>query len=137
MNSRHGAVGLLDLRATVADPPIWLHLSVLDPASAMGAFGMQRQVLATLFDPATVRPLDPFALSNMFQLTPAEARVAAALADGLTAGEVGALLGTTENTIRSQIRQVLIKLGARRVTDVVRLLRQGEALWASAGEALV
>jgi hypothetical protein len=35
------------------------------------------------------------------------------------------------------MREVIVKLGARRATDVVRLLRQGEALWSTAGSALV
>lgn len=133
----HGAATAIDMRATAADPPTWLHVSILTPTQAMGAFGDQAQALATLFDPTAVRPLDPFALSNMFDLTPAEARVAAGLADGLTAQEISALVGTAQTTVRTQVRQVLAKLGARRVVDVVRILRQGEALWATAGDALV
>ncbi len=36
------------------------------------------------------------------------------------------------NTVRTHVRNLLHKFGVRRVTDVVRLLRQGEALWAAA-----
>ncbi len=136
-HARHGASTVVDLRATAADPPTWLHLSLLVPGAVLGAFGDRPQVLATLFDPHHVKPLDPFALANMFQLTPTEAKVAARMADGLTAGQIGQAHGTTIATVRSQMRQVIVKLGARRATDVVRLLRQGEALWSTAGSALV
>ncbi len=124
---------MVDLRATEADAPTWLHLSLLVPEAVLGAFGRQPQILATLFDPQHVSPLDPFALSNMLKLTPAEAKVAARLADGLTADQIGAAHGTATATVRSQVRQVMAKLGAKRTADVVRMLRQGEALWAGAG----
>ena len=131
--SGHGASAMVDLRSTAADPPTWLQLSLLVPGAVLGAFGNQPQVLATLFDPRQVSSLDPFALTNIFGLTPAEAKVAVRLADGLSAQEIGQSHGTAQATVRSQIRQILLKLGAQRSVDVVRLLRQGEALWARAG----
>jgi len=129
---QHGRMQVVDLRRTSADPLAWLHLSAIAPDAALGAFGAEPQVLATLFDPQRVSALDPFALSNMFGLTPAEARVAAALGDGLTATQIGDQMGTSESTVRTQIRQVLDKLAVPRIVDVVRVLRQGEALWARA-----
>ncbi len=129
----HGSSATVDMRAGAADPPTWLHLSLLVPGSAMGAFGDVPLVLATLFDPQHVSPLDPFALGNMFKLTPAEAKVAARLADGLTAEQIAQAHGVALPTVRTQIRQVITKLGADRAGDVVRLLRQGEALWSTAG----
>ena len=132
--SGHGASGVVDLRSTTADAPTWLHLFALVPGEVFGAFGERPQVLATLFDPQHVKPLDTFALGNMFNLTPTEAKVAARMADGLTAAQIGHAHGTTIATVRSQIRQVISKLGADRATDVVRMLRQGEALWSTAGK---
>ena len=130
----HGANTVVDLRASAVDPPTWLHLSLLIPSATLGAFGDQPQVLATLFDPSLVSPLDPFALMNIFGFTPVEARVAIGLADGFTAEQIASKHGTTINTVRSQIRQVLSKLGVRSVVDAARILRQGEVLWASAGK---
>lgn len=131
--SGHGASTVIDLRARASDAPTWLHLSMLVPGAVLGAFGDRPQVLATLFDPAQVRPLDPFALGNMFGPTPTEAKVAARLGGGLTAEAVAAEHGTAVSTVRTQIRRVIYKLGARRLTDVVRLLRQGDVLWSRAG----
>lgn len=131
----HGAAALIDLRANAAEPPIWLHLSLLVPSSVLGTFGERPQVLATLFDPQQVSALDPFALANMFGLTPTEAKVAIRMAERMSAVKIGAALGTAETTVRSQVRQIIHKFGATRSVDVVRILRQGEALWAAAGGA--
>jgi DNA-binding CsgD family transcriptional regulator len=70
----------------------------------------------------------------MFGMTPSESRVAAALGTGQTALQIGGQLGISENTVRTHIRGVLYKLGAARLNDAVRVLRQGEALWSLAGE---
>lgn len=128
--AEHGTGAVLDLRQSTLDAPTWLHLNVLVPSAVMGAFGDQPLVLATLFDPAQVQPLDPFALAQMFSFTPTEARIAVLMADGLSAQAMAAAHGSTVATVRTHIRQVLHKLGVRRMTDAVRLLRQGEALWA-------
>jgi DNA-binding CsgD family transcriptional regulator len=129
----HGSTAVVDLRLTASDPPTWLHLSLLIPGAVLGAFGERPLVLATLFDPNHVSTLDPFALSSMLKLTPTQAKVAARLAEGMTPEQIAAAHGTSLATTRSHVREVLARLGARRVADVVRMLRQGEALWASAG----
>lgn len=131
--SAHGANVAVDLRGTTADPPSWLHLALLQPGAVMGAFGARPAVLVTLFDPRHVSNLDPFALASMFGLTPAEARIAAGLAEGSTAEQLARAHGVAIATVRSQVGQVIAKLGATRSVDVVRMLRQGEALWSHAG----
>jgi DNA-binding CsgD family transcriptional regulator len=130
--SDHGSSSLVDLRLRSSDPPIWLHLSHLLPSHTLMAFGERPQILATLFDPRRIRTLDPFALSNMFRLTPAEAKVAAQIANGLRAEDIARANGTRIGTVRSQINAILQKFGTTRQTEVVRILRQGEALWAQA-----
>lgn len=121
----------LRLGRSVDDDAAWMHLTVLDPAQVMGlAFGAQRCVLATLFRPAHVTPLDPFALAQMFELTPAESRIAALLGEGLEPAAIAERLNVQVTTVRTHVRQVLTALGQKRMTDAVRLLRQGEAMWA-------
>lgn len=133
--SPHGTRANIDARRRPSDPPMWLHLHVLVPGQVLGAFGDRPQMLATLFDPRQMSELDPFALSDVFGMTPAEGRVAALLAEGMTAQAIGAQFGCSVNTVRTHLRRVMEKLGARRLADAVRLLRQGEALWAQAGTA--
>lgn len=65
---------------------------------------------------------DPALVAEAFELTPAEARVAAQLARGLSAMEIAALRGVSMQTIRAQIRAVFEKTGINRQSDLVRLL---------------
>ena len=99
----------------------------------LGAFGETPQVVATLFDPARVMGLDAHALGEVFALTPAEARVAARLADGSSVQAIAADQGTSIYTVRAHVRSLHAKFGVQRTADVMRILRQGEALWARAG----
>jgi DNA-binding CsgD family transcriptional regulator len=131
----HGSAAVLDLRRSTTEPPTWLHLSVLQAADVMGAFGAHPQILATLFDPRHVNALDTFALGSLFGLTPAEARIAGGLSEGRTAAELAARHGVAVPTVRRQIAEVITKLGADRAVDVVRMLRQGEALWSTADKS--
>jgi len=80
---------------------------------------------------AAVLALTPVAAPNappvelvqaLFDLTPAEARVARALASGKTAEDIATTGGVSLATIRTQLRGVLEKTGCGRQTDVVALL---------------
>jgi hypothetical protein len=84
----------------------------------LGAFGERPVVLATLFDPARLGQLDAHARADSF---------------GLTAEQIGKRLGVALTTIRTHLRSVRRRLGAARTVDAVRLLREGQALWAHSG----
>lgn len=129
----HGARAIIDARYSRSDTPAWLHLLTMLPGQVLGAFGDRPLLLATLFSPDQMRGLDAFALADVFRLTPTQARVAVLLAEGLTAAQIGLRMGIALSTVRTHLRQVLGRLGATRLTDAVRMLRTGEALWASAG----
>jgi DNA-binding CsgD family transcriptional regulator len=59
---------------------------------------------------------------SLFDLTPAEARVARGLAAGKTVDDLAVDNGVSSNTVRVQVRGVLEKTGCQRQTDVVALL---------------
>lgn len=61
-------------------------------------------------------------LADAFALTEAEIRVAAGLAEGLTATALAQRRGVSVLTVRAQIRALLAKTGAASQTDLVRLL---------------
>jgi DNA-binding CsgD family transcriptional regulator len=62
-------------------------------------------------------------ISELFGLSGAEARLAAALARGRTMGEIAADQGGAKiTTLRTQLRSILGKLGIRRQADLTRLL---------------
>jgi DNA-binding CsgD family transcriptional regulator len=61
-------------------------------------------------------------VQSLFDLTPAEARVARGLAAGKTVDDIAANGGTSANTIRTHVRGVLEKTGCNRQVDIVALL---------------
>ena len=128
----HGARQRVTLQRSDAAHAARLLLHTLVPDQVLGAFGEIRMVMATLVDIDEVRTLQPLALADIFDMTPAQSRVASLLADGLSAPQIAARLGCALSTVRTHLRAVLRQLGARRLADAIRLLRQGDALWARA-----
>jgi DNA-binding CsgD family transcriptional regulator len=61
-------------------------------------------------------------IRSLFDLTPAEARVARGLAAGQTVNDIATESGTSANTVRSHVKVVLTKVGYNRQADVVALL---------------
>jgi DNA-binding CsgD family transcriptional regulator len=61
-------------------------------------------------------------IQSLFDLTPAEARVARGLATGESVGEIASAGGTSVSTVRTQVRGVLEKTACRRQADMIALL---------------
>jgi len=73
--------------------------------------------------PATAPHAPPIELiQSLFDLTPAEARVARGLAAGDTLDDIAIASGVSRNTIRSQLRGALEKTGCGRQAELVALL---------------
>jgi DNA-binding CsgD family transcriptional regulator len=69
-------------------------------------------------------PRLPFAdlLGGLFDLTPAESRLARAIAGGVTIQAYAATAMVSAETVRTQLKSVMSKTGTHRQTDLVRLL---------------
>jgi len=61
-------------------------------------------------------------LRLLFDLTPAEARVARLVADGMRIQQISNTLGTSAMTVRTQLKAVFAKTGVGRQADLVSLL---------------
>ena len=61
-------------------------------------------------------------LSAIFEFTPAEARVAAAILDGMTVEDCVRAFRVSRETVRSQLKTVMAKAGVHRQADLVRIL---------------
>lgn len=79
--------------------------------------------IAIIDEPARRQGERIAALQQAFGFTPAEVRLVHALNDGLTLKEFAAQTGLSYETVRSYVRHVLVKAGARSQTDLVRLTR--------------
>jgi DNA-binding CsgD family transcriptional regulator len=89
----------------------------LDPDLAIGDRPL---AMIVVVDPDRHSPSDN-ELIELFGLSPAEARLAAALMSGKTLTETAAELGLRVPTLRTQLRSILKKVGAKRQSDLIRI----------------
>ncbi len=86
------------------------HGSARQPAAIM--------LIAGAPDPRV--PLDPRLLQELFGLTPAEARLTAALVEGLSVKDFAEAAGVSLNTARTHLKNVFAKMGVKRQAALVR-----------------
>jgi DNA-binding CsgD family transcriptional regulator len=84
------------------------------------ATGERPLAMIVIVDPEQHSPSDGD-LVELFGFTPAEARLAAALMRGKALTEIAAAFGLRVPTLRTQLRSILKKVGARRQSDLVRI----------------
>lgn len=70
---------------------------------------------------ARIRPRSEV-LKTLYGLTPAEARVACLFLDGKSTKEIADILGTSKNTLKTQLQSIFGKTGVRRQSELLRML---------------
>jgi DNA-binding CsgD family transcriptional regulator len=114
------AVCSIPIRARAERPPMIAHLVPLDAAARdvlAGASGILILTPLTLRAPPTAE-----VLQVLFDLTPAEARVARGIGEGRTVDAIAETFGLSRETVRSQLKAVLGKTGLGRQADLVAML---------------
>ena len=87
------------------------------------AFAQGSPSIAVLvWDPERTPPLRRERIRHMYQLTAAEATVTEGLARGMAVVELARELRVQTNTIRTHLKRIYDKTGARRQSELVRLL---------------
>lgn len=102
--------------------PLLACFIALRPAATMGAFGDANLVMLVVHDPNQAGQMNPFQVAAVFGLSPAEARVAVALAEGASPQEIASRHGVSLQTIRTQARAIYSKLEVNRVAELTALL---------------
>jgi DNA-binding CsgD family transcriptional regulator len=92
--------------------------------------------IAFVIDPSRRQRPTQDILRTMFDLTPAECRVAILLSDGLAPKEIAGMIGVSVDTVRSQIKSIFTKTNVKRQSELVRLLLSNSALAIQANPAL-
>jgi len=102
-------------------PPLILHLT---PVRGVAHDIFSRAASILVVTPVVVKDV-PTAdvVQGLFDLTPAEARLAALIAGGHRPREAAAALGIMEETARSTLKRVMAKTGLHRQADLIGLLR--------------
>ncbi|MEX0406087.1 helix-turn-helix transcriptional regulator [Aquibium sp. LZ166] len=115
------AVRSIPIRATDEHPPVVIHLVPVRGAAHDVFAASSAVLLATPVVPKEVPGAN--VLQALFDLTPAEAKVAQAIGNGETTAGIAASNGASLNTVRNQLAAVLAKSGLHRQSDLVGLLR--------------
>ena len=103
----------------------WI-LRIVPPARVRQAWQLQRFVALVSEIGRRLNP-DPqvaVALSDLFALSPTEAKVAALLSHGWTIGQAAASLSLSEGTVRNHLKSVFSKTGIRRQAELAVLVAQ-------------
>ena len=129
-----GTAGSVSLARSSALPRLALHVVPVDVRDAGFGFG-HVAALVLVVDPAARPRIDPERVAAALDLTPAESRVAAALAAGGTVPTIAAATQRAEYTVRELVKRIHVKLDVSRRADLVRtvLLAGSPTLDPSAG----
>ncbi|MDP9083088.1 MAG: helix-turn-helix transcriptional regulator, partial [Pseudomonadota bacterium] len=98
----------------------------MKPSATMGVFGPSSVVLLTIASNPT-GAVDSVFLGSMFDLTPAEAKVAVGLVEGHDLQRIAMVHHVSIETIRSQLKSIFVKTGTHRQSDLVALLLRATA----------
>ncbi len=93
------------------------HVSPVHGAGS-GSGGLGALVLVV--DPAERAPVDPGRVGEALGLTPAQSRVAAALAEGRTIDEIAAASGRSRNTVKWHTQHIYAALGVSRQIELAQ-----------------
>ncbi len=87
--------------------------------------GLIQRAVAVLFVASASAPpqLPHDALTQLYDLTPAEIRIFELICEGQTSAAISALLGIAVSTVKSHLFHVFEKTGCRRQVDLVRLAK--------------
>lgn len=69
--------------------------------------------------------ISPSSLAKLYNLSPTEATLLALLVEGKSSSEITDLRNVSINTVRTQIKTIMNKLGASRQADLVRIVMSG------------
>ncbi len=75
-----------------------------------------------LSDPDSALNLPASALQSLYSMTPREANVAIARANGLTPNQISEQHSVSVDTVRSQLKSIYSKMGVKKQQDVIRVL---------------
>jgi DNA-binding CsgD family transcriptional regulator len=120
MASAMAEVSSIPIAATEDRVPIILHLVPIRGAANDIYADSAALMIVTPVDKARVPSAD--LLQGLFDLTPAEARVARGIGEAQSVEAIAELIGTSRETVRTQLKAVLAKTGASRQSELVSLL---------------
>ena len=102
--------------------PVLLVLTRLDPDKSLQAFGNIPVVMIAFHETGQSKAIDPALVAEVYGLSPAEAKVAVALAAGSKPIEIAELRGVALSTVKTQMKIAYAKMNIGSQADLLRLL---------------
>jgi DNA-binding CsgD family transcriptional regulator len=115
------------LKATDDTAPAVIHVVPLRRAARDVFSGADIIVVATSVNGHRGRP-SPSVLAGLFDLSPAESRLAGCLSEGLTLAESASRCGVTISTARTYLHRIFQKTGTRQQSQLVAMLADSPPL---------
>ena len=109
-------------RPSGAPPLLVLPVPLPPPAFELWNLLEPARVLVLVVDPATQRQRNASTVQAALGLTPAEARVAILVADGLTGPQAAEALGISLSTVKTHLQRCFDKIGVHSQVALARLL---------------
>ncbi|MGX5801266.1 helix-turn-helix transcriptional regulator [Bradyrhizobium sp. Arg314] len=125
-NAGLGVVRSIPVPATKGQPALILHVLPLRRAAHEIFSGADILVAATAVSASAIVP-SPAILTGLFDLSPAEARLASALSSGRTLQAVAAESGITVKSARTYLDRVFQKTGTNRQGQLIALLKSAQS----------
>ena len=101
---------------------VGLFLSAWRPEETLDAFGDQPVAMLMIHEPGKRLVLDTYAVGKCFDLSPAEAKIAVAIAEGHSPEYIAKKHAVELSTVRTQLKAVYSKTGASRQAELVSVL---------------
>jgi len=121
LTAGHATVRSIPVPASEEEPPTVVHVLPIRGA-AHDIFA--RAAGLVIVTPVVAQAAPPVGvIQGLFDLTPAEARVARLVGNGDTLAAIAAASGRSEQTVRGQLKAILAKTGLHRQAELVGLLR--------------
>jgi DNA-binding CsgD family transcriptional regulator len=106
----------------IRDHHLLCSIWAMQPAMSMNAFGPMPVALLTIAPRTSKEFADPVFIGSMFDLTPAEAKIAIALLHGGDLRGIAAAQRVSLETVRTQLKSVFAKTDTSRQADLIALL---------------
>ncbi len=116
-----GESGSMTVRRATVSPRLVLHASPVT-GEKMDQRASRVAAIVLVVDPSNQGRIDPDLVAGILGLTPAEARVAVMLAQGLTVRNIAAATGRTQGTVRTHIKHIFDKHEISRQVQLVQLV---------------
>lgn len=110
------------LKTGVSQRKVVVFLIAIRPEVVLGTFGHAPLALVTFHDTDQYRDLDPFIVGELYDLTPAEAKIATRVAQGMSLEQIADDCKIALSTVRTQLYAVFAKTGVSRQAELVSLL---------------